>query len=382
MSELLQNGYDGLNEPAVPVAEVMTAVDNAPNQLGPRVPFDVYRSTCDRYEGMMRSGICDADTYAQVADHPQTVLGLVDGQIMPVAANEALLNGSEAENSRPLRIIAPADLPGEIRDRATVSMRQLYLEDSEISELLNPAPGTRRNFKDVVKMLDEKTQGSLAESFGEPQFMVLSKYNTEACGHMAENQPGPVVTREGHLLTTDKEAILQRLPELIELHESVFARQASQIGYYDGLAPDMIEDILQDEHFIGAAAFDGETGKALMFAIFASGLEAAEQVPWINKDCVESLIRDSSDNAERPAVAMPMVITSKYSGLGVFAETVSLAMHEIIYRTQAKDKVYNLFSANLQSILYTPRIINSSILANGAKLEDCIVEASVLTTSN
>lgn len=381
MSELLQSEHNGLSAPIELVAGGVTAVDNAPNQLGQCITFDAYRGICDKYEGIMRSGICDADTYTRVIDHPQTVFGLVDGQMMPVAANEVLLNGSEAESGRHLRIIAPTDLAAELQGQATVSMRQLYLEDDEISELLHPAPGTKRNFKDVVRMLDEKIQGSLADSFGEPQFMVISKYNIEACGHMAENKPEPVVTREGHLLTTDKEAILQRLPELIELHESVFARQASRIGYYDGLSPDMIEDILQDEHFIGAAAFDGETGKALMFAIFASGLEAAEQVPWINVDCVESLIRDSSGNAERPAVAMPMVITSKYSGMGVFAETVSLAMHEVIYRTQAKDEVYNLYSANLQSILYTPRIMNSSVLANGAKLEDCIVEASVLATS-
>jgi hypothetical protein len=283
----------------------------------------------------------------------------------------------EAEAARTCQnALLPLRLIPESEHGGLVGREQFWLDTDRVMQILEPPADKdqRLTLAQVPGLYADMATGNLVEEHGEPQFTVLSRYDVGTCEDMRAHAPTDVLTRGGHTLTADKAKILENLPALVELHEAVFRRQAARIGYYDGMYGTIIQDLLANENITGVAAFDRDSGKPFMFALFASGAEGAPLIPWINTTRLQELTRPEA------VLAMPLVITAKFSGMSVFSETVSHAMHEIIYRTQAQavDVQYN---ANLQSVLYTPRIIHASAIANGAVPQGHVMEVSVFTTS-
>jgi hypothetical protein len=352
------------------------AVDLRPNTAPVPVSYEVYREVMDRRDGIMRLGITDSTTYEQLINEPSIRYGELGGNLIPMTAPSSSFDPyGVSETVDRLALIPVVDLP--FREEGGVAgMEQFLLAPEQVTGIISPQDKRMRPGQ-VLALLDGHTQGELVGN-GEPQFMVLSKYDVQACGDLRDVAPQDITTKDGHTITTNRDRIKDDLDALAELHESVFRRQAVQIGYYDGLTRDMIAELLDSDHFVGAAAYDKDTGKPFMFALFATDLDAANSIPWINKSRVENLLED---DGMRPGstVAMPLVITAKFNGLSVFAETVSLSMHEILYRTKAYSDMYALYSSNIQSILYTPRIINASAVENGATLQDSIIEVNVVT---
>lgn len=352
-------------------------LDNGPNKTEV-ASFESYRDLCDEHSGLMRVGITVPELYGAVAIDKTTEFIAVDNSAVPIVSSVDALHipeeGQEPEYTADKSALVPLELIPEHMQHGLTAMEQFLLDDEQTREVLVPREGTRLRIKDVPELLVGRTKGELQESHGEPQFTVLTAYDVSDCNEMRENAPLDLITRAGHRITTDKEQILANLPALVELHEAIFNRQAARIGYYDGLVGDIIERFLADDAFIGAAAFDKDTGKPFMFAIFAHGIDGLDQIPWLNKRHAQETIDESN-----PTFVMPIAITARFNGMGVFQETVTAAMHETLYRTQEPSMLYTFYNANLQSIGYTPRIINAGAEQNGARLGKSVIEASVLT---
>lgn len=346
------------------------------------VDFDTYRSLCDQESGLMRVGLTVPSLFDNVRDHSQTQHIDVNGAKFPVIASVDPFHipedGEVPEVTKARSALVPVTvLPRESRHDLLVT-RQFLLDEKDADKIVSPSQDLRLKIEDILNIYNGKIEGDLVQGHGEPQFTILSRYDVSDCEDFRTRAPSEVITKSGHVLTTDKNVILENLQELVGLQEEVFKQQAVQIGYYDGMVGDIIERFLREDAFIGAAAFDKDTGKPIMFALFAAGLDGLGQIPWLNKELAETLIREY-DDSENPTFALPIVITAKFSGLGIFDEVVPLAMHEIIYRTQEQKQLHALYNANLQSVLYTPRIINSAAKSSGASHIESLIEVSVTT---
>ncbi len=344
--------------------------------------FATYRELCDRESGLTKVGLTIPELYEATLASGSVEFGIVGGQAVPVVAFVDPFHipepGEVQEATADRNALVPvAYIPAELRHNL-VTTRQFLLDSSSVQQILEPAEGAKLHLRDVPGFLIGKVEGELVHGHGEPQFTVLTRYDVSDCDRFRDNAPTDMITREGHTITTDKARILEHLPELVKMQEDIFKRQAARIGYYDGMVGDIIERFLSDDAFIGAAAFDKETGKPFMFALFGLGIDSLSQVPWLNKDLAIALMQDGG-SGENPTLALPIIITAKFNGMGVFAETVSQAMHEILYRTKEDKVLHALYNANLQSVLYTPRIIHAEATRNGARPLDSLIEVSATT---
>ncbi|HTE22590.1 MAG TPA: hypothetical protein VK674_06140 [Candidatus Limnocylindria bacterium] len=352
-------------------------IDNGPNKAE-LATFDMYRHLCDEQSGLMRIGVTLPEIYEAIASDPGTEFGTIDGNTVPIVASVDPFHipedGSKPESTADKSALVPLELvPGDLQQDLVVT-QQFLLGQDDVNKIITPPEGTKIRPGNVPELFVGKAQGELIQGHGEPQFTVLSEYDVSGCDTLRETAPQDILTRGGHTITTSKEKILADLPRLAKLHEDIFKRQATRIGYYDGLVGDIIERFLRDDAFVGAAAYDKDDGEPFMFAIFAIGLDGLDQMPWLNKQRAQ----EATEGAN-PTFAMPIAITAKFHGMGVFAETTSVALHEILYRTQEQTKLYALYNANLQSVGYTPRIINAATEEDGAHLLGSIIEASVVT---
>jgi hypothetical protein len=339
--------------------------------------FDEYREFCDAYSGLMRVGIDSADVYEG--------LGL-NGTF--VATNDELhnpLDESVVSGETRIHLFPGVLLDGSKEDaaqqsevNATLTFRQLFLDDALV-EHITGAPDDNTVQRITSAMKDATPIGSrlLAET-GVPEYVFFSKYDasTETANRLKEEAPQDIVTPGGQVITASREEIMKRLPELSELHESVFSGQTLQVGYYGGLDKEGIEAIVTNPDFNPIAAFDQETGEALMFMLYAPNLRNFDALPWLNPRGIQQVL--GADKTEH-VLTMPLVITSKLSGLGLFSPTVQLAGYHVLYEHKP-DTVYLTYESNGLSVLYTPKVIHRNTIGKlGFKHLGTVAEVTYVT---
>jgi hypothetical protein len=341
--------------------------------------YDDYRALMDDASGMMRIGINNPDLYAAAIDSSSTSYIDIEGTRIPAVIDVA---SQENESDIAMRqaVVSLSMLPEELAE-GTIVTEQFLLSEDEIEQLNYSGKDSSKRITEetVMSIVQGGTKGELLHGHGDAQLTVLSQYDISDCGDMIKAAPEDVATPYGQTITTDRQKIIDHLSELATLHEDVFKEQAVRIGYFDGLRDGLFEELVNDPNFISVAAFDNESGEALMFALFARNIDGADGMPWVNKDRVQKMI-DESGTEQDPVVAMPLVITSRLEGLGLFTPTTQLAMHEVLYRSQTPNThAYIQYSANLESALYTPRIIDKGLTDKGARRTKCTVEVSAET---
>jgi hypothetical protein len=335
--------------------------------------FSEYRTLCDKYSGIMRIGIDDPHVYEQVGNDVDRIHGI------PVAAtNQALdypFNQDVIPGDRKLAIMPEelVDAIGANKDGLAI-YKQTPLSKELVEQILTvPGNETLEAIQEEL-IADLLGTGKQLVEGGLPEYMVFTKYDTSGCEELKKASPEDITLENGSIITTSREKILAKLPELIALHESVFSEQAMQIGYYGGLHKDGIEDLVNNPDFIPIAGFDGETGEALMFTLFAPDLKDIDSLPWMNPQSISKVLDHDDSNK---ALAIPLVITSKANGLGMFSKTVALAGQETLHKTQA-DTLYVLCESSALSVLYTPKVINRTLTKIGLVHIDTTIEATYL----
>lgn len=338
----------------------------------PGLEYSKYRDLCDSYSGFMRLGVDDPDLYSRLLTNEQD-----QQQLVMAATNESLghpFNKDVVADERKIAIFPEKILDSIQADKSELVIYKQHLLSRDLVENILTTPD-----ESTVAAITEELGASLPPheqlvGGGVPEYIVLSKYDTSGCDDLKKSSPEDITLDNGSVITTSKEKILAKLPELIALHESVFSEQAMQIGYYGGLHKDGIEELINNPDFIPIAGFDGETGEALMFTLFAPNLKDMDSISWMNPRIITEVL--DKDNTNK-ALAIPLVITSRANGLGMFSKTAALAGHETLHRTQA-DTVYVFCESSALSVLYTPKVLNRTLTKIGFSHVDTAIEATYL----
>ncbi len=357
------------SEDALPLEQDMVELD-----AGTSKSFEQYRNMCDMYSGFMRVGIDDPYIFDRVVKEAGE-----ESSRLPISATNETLGfpfNEEVVAAQQQIAILPEGLLDEmgVQKEGIIVTKQTLLSGELAEELvMRPLPGSAAKItQELVQGLPE---GEELIGNGIPEYTVLSEYDTADCHDLKASPAVDVILEGGHIITTSQEKIREKLPELIKLHESVFTEQAAQMGYYGGLHEEGLREVINNENFISVAGFDGQTGEAIMFAVFSPDVPDTSTLPWANPSAFSQILNDDASNK---ALAVPLVITSKAKGYGMFAKTVALAGQETLYRTQA-DTVYVFCESSAASIIYTPKVINRALSKIGFQRRETIIEATYLS---
>lgn len=258
----------------------------------------------------------------------------------------------------------------------TLVQRQCRLSDDLTARILTDP--TELKPGDFVADFSFPTEEQPACQTGVPEYMVFSAYDTSQKDDMKASPCPELHSRDGHLVTSDKRKLLAILPELTKLHTDVFENQAVQIGYYGGLNPETIEELINNPDFIPIAALDKDTGEPLMFALFSPNFTDLESIDWLNASKVQEMMDSYKVEGKTTTLNLPLVVTSRFEGLGLFSNASHIAAHETIYRTKA-DTTFLMYECNALSILFTPKIINKKLAKLGIMNLGTDIEATFLT---
>lgn len=345
--------------------------------------FTAYRTLCDEYSGLMRIGIEDAESYDDLRAKQKGSVA-IDGFVSD-ATNDQLghvVDVSVMQDDRRIsvvpRLILDSLLPQEVD---VVRFEQHFLSDDLVTHILSePDETTTGRITDELSKA-VKPGERLVRGDGVPEFVFFNKFDTssEACEYFKNNPPKDIITSKGFLVTSSREQILTRLPELAALQESVFSGNTLQVGYYGGLDQHGIEAIVNNLEFTPIAGFDPNTGEAMMFTLFSSNFNDFDALPWLNPQGIKKVL--NSDPTKK-TFAIPLIITSKANGLGLFNPAVQLAAHDGMYR-QKPDTMYVTYESNGLSVLYTPRVIHRNLTNSlGFVHQGTAAEATFMTEAD
>lgn len=342
--------------------------------------YSEYRDMLDGFDGMMRRGVYSEHMYHESLEDSRTVFRELGGLLIPamVSNNVAKEYDNLFVGEDALLTHAEIVRSSEAIPEGVVVQRQTVLPDYLVEKILTE-PTTIGPTALTGAFTIPRTEQIVAQT-GLPDYMIFSAYDTAIESEMKHTPAPDILSRDGHLVTPDRDKILDKLDELTVLHEDVFKRQAMQIGYYGGLDAETIERYVQDPDFIPVAALDKVTGEPLMFAIFSADFTDYSTIDWLNPSRVEEL-KNQKDGNVKTALSLPLVITSRMDGLGLFASTVQVSAHEAIYRGQA-DLTYLMYESNALSIQFTPKIINKTLGRMGVHNVGTVIEATHLSKTS
>lgn len=352
-------------------------IDNGPNREKPIAEFAEYRSIIDATNGMMRTGIFSSETYSEATSDERTIFTEVDGKQVPAFVANALTHEFDAQFIGENAMLVPAaiadsciSLPLEARIQ-----RQQLLPEHLINTILNEPRSL--GYQDFVEAFNVPKGEVAVFQNGLPEYMVFSAYDTSGSPEMKAMPCHDIYSRDGHLVTSNKEMLLSKLPELTKLHTDVFESQAVQAGYYGGLDAETIEALINNPDFIPIAALDKDSGEPLMFALFSTNFTDLESIDWLNPAQVEKL-KEQYGQGKKTTLNLPLVVTSRQEGLGLFSSACQIAAHETIYREQA-EVTFLMYESNVFSILFTPKTINKTLGSLGIKNLGTTIEATFIT---
>ena len=344
--------------------------------------FDEYRELCDQYSGLMRIGIEDEVTYNDLLIKKSGNLAL-NGFLSAVSNNDLgtiidtnIINGDKMVSILPRPVYESLKQPQEV-----ASYGQCFLSDELTTHILTSPDGT------TTQRITDELNGNVAvgerlvRGDGVPEYVLFNKFDTtgEDCDYFKNNAPQDIITANGHIVTASRDKIMSKLPELIQLHESVFNGQTLQVGYYGGLDADGLEAIINNPEFTPIMGFDEATGEVLTFSLFAGDFKDFSALPWLNPRGITKIL--DSDNTKHN-FALALVVTTKANGLGLFNPTVQLAGHTILYEHKP-ETIYIAYESNGLSILYTPKVIHRNVTNKlGYAHIGTVAEATYITESD
>jgi hypothetical protein len=326
--------------------------------------YDAYRALCDAHGGLLRTGVLDSRQYEALLVDPGTTFVSIDHARLPLAA----LRGPSADVAEHSEALLPLDLVPPYLRPGLVGAGQFWLSEPQVRRILSSSQGQRLGADDVERMLTGRFDGELFAGHGAPRFTLLARYDMAAGDERRATPPGDITTRSGLLVTADRDRVRAALPALD-------AGLPAQLGSYHGLGSERIAAAMDRGELVVAVGFDQIFGAPCLFAIFCLGTHGFEAFPWINPSRLVSLRRDDEASNDA-ALVLPVVVGSKTDDIELFSETVAMAMREMLHRTQVQAADL-FFAADRQSVLYTPRLLNTALAANGAVLRGCSVEATV-----
>lgn len=352
-------------------------VDNKPNRQFPVLSFAEYRSILDPIDGLMRTGLYNEHMYQDACADPATQYVQSGAGSYPVAAPNSVTEEFDPQYVGENALLMPAWFA---QDKAhvspeTVLQRQVTISAELTSKIFDtPELVTVEDF--IADYGVSPDEVPVSES-GLPEYMVFSAYDTSNTAEMRAGPCPEIYSKDGHLVTSDRQKLLAKLDELATLHRDVFENQAVQIGYYGGLEREKIEELINNPDFIPIAALDKETGDPLMFALFSPNFTELETIDWLNPGKVREMTQKYGQ-ANAAALNLPLVVTSRFNGLGLFSSACQIGAHETIYRTQT-NVTFLMYESNALSILYTPKVINKTLHRLGIPLLGAEVEATFIT---
>lgn len=325
----------------------------------------------------MRTGIFSRETYHEAADDKQTIVAEVEGNTVPAFVANALTHEFDPQFIGENAMLVPAVIAdgGIMLTSDARIQRQQLLPDHLIDVIFNE-PRTL-SYQDFVEAFEVPEGETAVFQNGLPEYMVFSAYDTSDSPEMRATPCPDIYSRDGHLVTSNKEMLLSKLPELTKLHTDVFESQAVQAGYYGGLDAETIEVLINNPDFIPIAALDKDSGEPLMFALFSTNFTDLDSIDWLNPSRVEKL-KEQYGQGKKTTLNLPLVVTSRQEGLGLFSSACQIAAHETIYREQA-DITFLMYESNVFSILFTPRTINKTLASIGIKNLGTTIEATFIT---
>ncbi|MFO0882044.1 MAG: hypothetical protein U0491_01170 [Candidatus Saccharimonadales bacterium] len=352
-------------------------IDNGPNKENTTADYTIYREAIDATNGMMRTGVFSKDTYDEAVTDTRTIFAEVEGQTIPAFVSNALTHEFDPQFIGEDAMLVPAAIAdsGIALPSGARIQRQQLLPDALVETIFNDPRSL--TYEDFVKAFAIPKDEKAVFQNGLPEYMVFSAYDTSASPEMRAVPCPDIYSRDGHLVTSDKERLLSKLPELTKLHTDVFESQAVQAGYYGGLDAETIEALINNPDFIPIAALDKDTGEPLMFALFSTNFTDLQSIDWLNPAQVERL-KEQYGQGKKTTLNLPLVVTSRQEGLGLFSSACQIAAHETIYREQA-DVTFLMYESNVFSIQFTPRTINKTLASLGIQNISTTVEATFIT---
>jgi|GEM_PF-2160212 len=322
--------------------------------------FESYRRLCDQYSGLMRIGVEDEQHYKLLQVKRSGSVAL--SGMMSEATNDELggvVDDSVLAGNRFISIVPRPVYESLEHSDDIAKYEQRFLSDDLTQHLLKaPDETTGKRITEELNAI-VKPGERLVRGDGAPEFVFLSKFDTSGpeSEYFKNNPPQEIVTRKGHIVTSSREKITDKLPELIELHKSVFDGQTLQVGYYGGLDSENLEEIVNNPEFTPVMGYDPVTDEALAFTLYSSDFKDFDTLPWLNPRGISKILDDDKSNHK---LAIPLVITSKLDGLGLFDPSVAIAGHAALY-DQRPDTMYVAYESNGLSVLYTPKIIQRNL---------------------
>jgi hypothetical protein len=352
-------------------------IDNGPNRDKLYIDFDTYRTFMDTNDGIMRRGLFNIDTFDEALRNNGTLFAEIDKLAVPIMVPNNVTHEFDQQFVGENALIMHeffAGLAGELPENVVIQ-RQKVVSDAFTQRVFSPTEEV--NPADFNVELAAPEGEELVAEYGLPEYMIVTVYDTTDTDAMKNSPCEDILTRHGHRVTTDRAKQLERLDELVKLHTDVFEGQAAQIGYYAGLDAEKIEELINNPDFIPITAFDKDTGEPLMFALFSPSFTDFESIDWMNAGKVHEIVEKYSGDSNC-TVALPMVVTSRFNGLGLLGAAVRQSIHETVNRTKC-DRIVAVYETNAFSVLVTPKIMTKSLATLGVPSIYQEIEATYLT---
>lgn len=329
--------------------------------------FNEYRETLDKaVHSLMRFGLETEVLYEEATLSDAAVFfdesSILKGIIAATTNDMIDAYIPDASDRQMVSIYPKVDAyPQDLKDKL-VFREVVYLNEDTTRAIFQ---GT----EDMDQLINQAVQANLAGrdmtligSEGVKNYMLFTKYDTSNCHQKYSLPPKDIETSSGHIITSNRQQILNHIEELIALQESVFEEQAATTGYYDGLRGQEVIELLNNSNFIPIAAINPSNKEVEMFALFSPNFDNLNNIPWLNPGVVDE---HYNQQPKADVLVMPLIMTSKFSGLGFLRHVVNLALQEIVYSYRPNTMAV-MYENNGMSVHYIPRVIEREITKNGA----------------
>lgn len=329
--------------------------------------FEEYRNKLDQAsKGLMRFGLETEGLYEEALEQPRTIIfderSILKG-IVAAVPNDLIEAYKPIITEKDMVAIYPNHqaYSDELKDKlvfrhlidlSNETTRAIFEGTDEMTDLIN---------HEVLNSI-KQSELSLIGSDGVKNYMFFTKYDTSEIHQKYSDVPKDIETSTGHIVTSNRQKIFDKIETLIDLQESVFENQAATTGYYDGLRGYEVVELLNNSNFIPIAAINPEKQDVEMFALFSPNFDNLNNIPWLSPKIVENHLNKTP---QADVLVMPLIMTSKFSGLGFLRHVVDLALQEIVYRYQPNTMAV-MYENNGMSVNYIPRVIEREITKNGA----------------